>query len=92
WQASENLRNPEQQCEEPGTLEDCVRSGRPSLRQTISVRETLASESSVESNSAREADRRLAYHHLRYATFFMEFLITIHTNYSLAMNFYRRIS
>ncbi|GFT47634.1 uncharacterized protein NPIL_441191 [Nephila pilipes] len=57
------------------SLEDRVRSGRPSLRQTLWVCETLASESSVGSNSAREAGRRLAYHHPRYATFFMEFLI-----------------
>ncbi|GFT42833.1 hypothetical protein NPIL_658361 [Nephila pilipes] len=60
-----------QRLEETGSLEDRVRSGRPSLRQTLSVRETLASDSSVGSNSAREAGRRLAYHHPRYATFFM---------------------
>ncbi|GFT74240.1 DUF4817 domain-containing protein [Nephila pilipes] len=81
-----------QRFEETGSLEDRVRSGRPSLRQTLSLRETLASEFSVGSNSAREAGRRLAYHHLQYATFFMEFIISIHTNYSLVMNFYRRIS
>ncbi|GFT88970.1 hypothetical protein NPIL_461911 [Nephila pilipes] len=76
-----------QRFEEIGTLEDRVRSGRRSLRQTLSVRETLTSESSVGSNSALEVGRRLAYHHPRYATFFMEFLISIHTKYSLAMNF-----
>ncbi|GFT90137.1 DUF4817 domain-containing protein [Nephila pilipes] len=77
--------------EETGSLEDRVRSGRPSLRQTLSVLETLASESSVGSNSARKVGRRLAYYHPRYATFSMEFLISIHTNYSLAMSFtYRR--
>ncbi|GFS41462.1 DUF4817 domain-containing protein [Nephila pilipes] len=81
-----------QRFEETGSLEDRVRSGRPSLRQPLSVRETLESESSVGSDSAREAGRRLAYHHPRYATFFTELLISIHVNYSLPMNFYRRIS
>ncbi|GFT62266.1 hypothetical protein NPIL_606631 [Nephila pilipes] len=80
-----------QRFEKTGSLEDRVRSGRPNIRQTLSVRETLALESSVGSKSSREAGRRLAYHHPRYATFFMEFLISIHTNYSLAMNFYCRI-
>ncbi|GFU18321.1 hypothetical protein NPIL_496151 [Nephila pilipes] len=80
-----------QQFEETGSLEDRVRSGRRSLRQTLSVLEA-ASESSVGSNSAREAGRRLAYHHPRYATLFMEFLISIDTNNKLDMNFYRRIS
>ncbi|GFT26746.1 DUF4817 domain-containing protein [Nephila pilipes] len=42
-----------QRFEETGSLEDRVRSVQPSLRQTLSVRETLASESSVGSNSAR---------------------------------------
>ncbi|GFT06157.1 hypothetical protein NPIL_453531 [Nephila pilipes] len=80
-----------QRFEETGSLEDRVRSGRPNLRPTHSVLETLASKSSVRSNSAREVGRRLAYHHPRCATFFLEFLISIHTNYSLAMNFYRQI-
>ncbi|GFT63670.1 hypothetical protein NPIL_632691 [Nephila pilipes] len=81
-----------------GSLEDRDRSGQPMkvsaciIRQTISLRETLASKSSLRSNSAREAGRRFSYQHARYATIFMEFLIRIHTNYSLAMNSYRRIS
>ncbi|GFT60338.1 hypothetical protein NPIL_53751 [Nephila pilipes] len=81
-----------QRFEKTGSLEDRVRSGRPSIWQTLSVLEALASESSVGSNSAREAGRRLAYHHHRYAIFFMEFLISIHINFSLVMNFYCRIS
>ncbi|GFT77636.1 DUF4817 domain-containing protein [Nephila pilipes] len=53
-----------QRFEETGSLEDRVRSGRPSLRQTCSVRiaaemETLASESAVGTSSAWEAGRRL---------------------------------
>ncbi|GFT25094.1 hypothetical protein NPIL_37601 [Nephila pilipes] len=60
--------------EETGSLEDRVRSGRPSLRQTFSGHEILASESSVGSNSARKAVRRLAYHHSPYSTFFMSSL------------------
>ncbi|GFT22383.1 hypothetical protein NPIL_462061 [Nephila pilipes] len=48
--------------------------------------ETLASEFNAGSNSAREVGRHLAYHHPLHATFFMEFLISIQTNYSLAMN------
>ncbi|GFS63291.1 hypothetical protein NPIL_8291 [Nephila pilipes] len=45
--------------EETGSLDDHVRSGKPSLRQTLSVRRTLASESSAGSNRAREAGRTL---------------------------------
>ncbi|GFU49783.1 hypothetical protein NPIL_604201 [Nephila pilipes] len=83
--------------EETESFEDRVRSGRPNLNHTGSARvaakmETLVSESSVESNSAREAGGHLAFHHPRYATFFMEFLINILTNYIFAMNFYHRIS
>ncbi|GFS39148.1 hypothetical protein NPIL_558721 [Nephila pilipes] len=81
-----------QRFEETGSLEDRVSSGRPNLRQTLSVSETLASESSVGSNNAREAGKRLVYLHPRYAPFFMELLISIHTNYSLTMNFYRQKS
>ncbi|GFS97557.1 hypothetical protein NPIL_65871 [Nephila pilipes] len=52
-----------QRFEETGLFEDRASSGRPSLRQTLSVSKTLASESSVKSNSTREAGRLLAYHH-----------------------------
>ncbi|GFT58481.1 hypothetical protein NPIL_334371 [Nephila pilipes] len=48
-----NLVKLVQRFEEIGSLEDRVRSERPSLRQSFSVCETLESESSVGSNSAR---------------------------------------
>ncbi|GFT56731.1 DUF4817 domain-containing protein [Nephila pilipes] len=53
-----------QRFEETESLQDRVRSGRPSLRQTRSARvaakmETLASESSAGTSSAREAGIRL---------------------------------
>ena len=85
-----------QRFEETGSLENRVSSGLPSLRQTRSVivaaeMEALASESAAGTSSARKLADAWAYHHLRYGTFFMEFLISIHTNYSLAMNFYHRI-
>ncbi|GFU14668.1 hypothetical protein NPIL_406251 [Nephila pilipes] len=53
-----------QRFEETGLLEDRVRFGRPSLRQTRSTYttaeiETLASESAARTSSAREAGRRL---------------------------------
>ncbi|GFU53880.1 hypothetical protein NPIL_351601 [Nephila pilipes] len=59
-----DLINLVQRFEEIGSFEDHVWSGRPNLRQTLSVRETLTeliTESSVGSNSARKTDRRLAY-------------------------------
>ncbi|GFT02100.1 hypothetical protein NPIL_685401, partial [Nephila pilipes] len=75
---------------------DRVRLGRPKLRQTRSAlveaeMETLASESAVGTSSAGDGGRAWAYRHPRYATFFIEFLISIHINYSVAMNFYRWI-
>ncbi|GFU42612.1 hypothetical protein NPIL_493361 [Nephila pilipes] len=53
-----------QQFEETGSLENRVRSGRPSIRQTSSVRvaagmETFASKSTAGTRNAREAGRRL---------------------------------
>ncbi|GFS98429.1 DUF4817 domain-containing protein [Nephila pilipes] len=55
-----------QRFEENGSLQDRVRSGRPSLRQTRSARvaaemETLASEYAAGTSSAREAVRRLEF-------------------------------
>ncbi|GFT91826.1 DUF4817 domain-containing protein [Nephila pilipes] len=43
-----------------GSLEDRIKSGRPSLRQILSVHETIGSEYSVGSNSAREARDRFS--------------------------------
>ncbi|GFT42161.1 hypothetical protein NPIL_483151 [Nephila pilipes] len=73
---------------------DRVRSRRPSLRQTRSASvaaemETLVSESAARTSSLRDAGRRLGLPPS--PTFFIEFLISIHTNYNLAMNSCSRI-
>ncbi|GFT22814.1 hypothetical protein NPIL_443181 [Nephila pilipes] len=57
-----------QRFEETGLLEERVRSGRPSLRQTRSARvaaemDTLVSESAAGTSSAWEAGRRLGLPH-----------------------------
>ncbi|GFT65479.1 hypothetical protein NPIL_192681 [Nephila pilipes] len=62
-----------------------------SKADTFGEIETLESESAVGTSRAREAGRRLGLPPSSIRNILMEFLISIHTDYSLSMNFYHRI-
>ncbi|GFU95258.1 uncharacterized protein TNCV_4308571 [Trichonephila clavipes] len=82
--------------EETGKLEDRARAGRLCLKEArapcIAVEmEAIASEAASGTSSAREAARRLAYHHHLSVIFVVESSSCTHTNCNRAMNFCQQI-